>query len=259
LSDVLELLDKPIPPTWIVKKINSIPFRKSISLENISFKYIPDGPAVLSNINLKIPKGSRVGFVGNTGSGKSTITDIIMALLLPSTGYLRVDDIEINQENKRSWQEHIAHVPQFIYLTDNSIAENIAFGVGCDEVDMPRVMRAARQAQIAEYIESLPEKYQTLVGERGVRLSGGQRQRIGIARALYKEAGIIIFDEATSALDNETEDSVMNAIEDINADVTLIMVAHRVTTLRNCHMIIALEGGEIKARGTYEQVIGNPD
>jgi ABC-type multidrug transport system fused ATPase/permease subunit len=255
LSDTLELLDQPVSSNTDVQRITPLPFQKSIVLKHVSFKYAPEGPLVLSDINLEIPKGSRVGFVGNTGSGKSTIMDLIMTLLTPTSGYLIIDDLPITEQNSREWRAHISHVPQYIYLTDNTIAENIAFGIDRDEIDMTRVERAAREAQISQLVESLPEKYQTIVGERGVRLSGGQRQRLGIARALYKKADVLIFDEATSALDSDTESSVMDAIDRINLDVTVLIVAHRVTTLRNCDLIIELEGGKIKAEGSYAQVI----
>lgn len=257
LNETLDLLDQPVSLHLQSPRAAPLPFLKSVSLKQVTFKYTNEALPVLSNVSLEIPKGYRVGFVGNTGSGKSTITDIFMALLLPTSGCLLVDDVPITNENFRAWQAHIAHVPQSIFLTDNTIAENIAFGIQREKIDYKRLEWAASQAQISETIDLLPNKYQTMVGERGVRLSGGQRQRLGIARALYKRAKVIILDEATSALDSETENSVMNAIDEINEEVTMLIVAHRLTTLRKCDLIVELSGGMIKASGTYKEVIVN--
>jgi ATP-binding cassette subfamily B protein len=212
-------------------------------------------PYVLKQINLKIAKGSRVGFMGTTGSGKSTLLDIVMGLLQPTDGSLEIDGKTVSLLNHRAWQAHIAHVPQAIFLADSTIEENIAFGVPKDKIDLQRVRQAAQQAQIAESIESWPKQYQTFVGERGIRLSGGQRQRIGIARALYKKADVIIFDEATSALDNETEQAVMQAIEGLSKDLTLLIIAHRLSTLKNCTQIVELGEGSIKRLGTYQEIV----
>jgi ATP-binding cassette subfamily B protein len=209
----------------------------------------------LNQFNLEIPKGGRVGFIGETGSGKSTLLDILMGLLDPVSGYLEVDGLKISIENKQSWQKHIAHVPQSIFLNDSSIAENIAFGVEPHEIDLERVKQAAIQAQISETIELLPKKYQTHVGERGVRLSGGQRQRLGIARALYKEADVIVLDEATSALDNETEKALMVAIRSLSKRTTVLMIAHRLTTLRDCDMIVELGSGSVLRVGSYQELV----
>jgi ATP-binding cassette subfamily B protein len=204
---------------------------------------------------LSIAKGSRVGFIGVTGSGKSTLLDIVMGLLEPTEGKIEIDGAPITMSNNRAWQAHIAHVPQSIFLADSTIEENIAFGVPQEEIDRMRVQQAARQAQIAETIEKWPKQYQTFVGERGIRLSGGQRQRIGTARALYKKADVIIFDEATSALDNETEQDVMQAIESLSKDLTLLIIAHRLTTLKNCTQIVELAGGGIRRIGSYQKVV----
>jgi ABC-type multidrug transport system fused ATPase/permease subunit len=176
--------------------------------------------------------------------------------LQPTSGSLEIDGQPITPINQRAWQLHIAHVPQAIFLSDSTIEENIAFGVPKDQIDHDRVRQAAAQAQIAESIESWPKQYQTFVGERGIRLSGGQRQRIGIARALYKQADVIVFDEATSALDNQTESAVMSAIEDLGDDLTVIIVAHRLTTLKNCTQVVDLEDGKIKQIGSYMNIIG---
>ena len=221
----------------------------------MNFRYTHDRPLVLKDVSLSIPKGSRVGFVGKTGSGKSTIMDLIMGLMPPSSGEIRIDDTVLTPETVRAWQAQIAHVPQAIYLADTTVAGNIAFGVDERDVDMERVREAARQAELAEFIESLPEQYETIVGERGIRLSGGQRQRIGIARALYKRASVLVFDEATSALDNETEAAVMGAIERLQRDLTILIIAHRVTTVAMCDKVIKLDGGEVVAEGLTTRLL----
>jgi ATP-binding cassette subfamily B protein len=221
----------------------------------VRFSYANNGPWVLDGINLLILKGSRVGFVGSTGSGKSTTLDLLMGLLMPTEGKLLVDGQSISGNHLRAWQRTIAHVPQSIYLADSTLAENIAFGVPFKAIDLDRVQQAARQAQIADFIESSPEGYLAYVGERGIRLSGGQRQRIGIARALYKQVSVLVFDEATSALDNSTEQSVMDAIEGLNRDITVLLIAHRLTTVRRCDTIVELDHGRVMAHGTYEQLL----
>lgn len=255
LYDALELLDQPLPDYSNQLTGQPISFNQEISLNNINFRYSPDAPYVLKDINLSIAKGGRVGFIGATGSGKSTLLDIIMGLLHPTKGSIKIDNKEVIAGNHRAWQAHIAHVPQAIFLADSSIEENIAFGVPKDRIDLDRVRKAAQQAQIADTIESWPKQYQTFVGERGIRLSGGQRQRIGIARALYKQADVIIFDEATSALDSETEEAVMQAIEGLSQDLTLLIIAHRLTTLKNCTQIVELGDGGIKRTGSYQDVV----
>ncbi len=256
LRDVLDLLDQPLPETSAGSQPRSeIAYTREIRLEHIAFRYTPQSPYVLRDICLSLPKGGRIGFVGTTGSGKSTLLDILMGLLQPTEGNLVIDEVALTPANRRAWQAHIAHVPQAIFLSDATIAENIAFGLPRDEVDLERVKTAARQAQISEAIESWSEQYDTLVGERGVKLSGGQRQRIGIARALYKQADVIIFDEATSALDNETEQAVMQAIDGLGDHLTILIVAHRLTTLRNCSQIVELQNGELKRVGSYADIV----
>ncbi len=257
LDDILDLLEPPFPAYARELASEPITFTKSIKLNNISFRYTDHTPRALQGINLEIPKGARVGFMGTTGSGKSTLLDILMALLLPEKGSLSIDETAINKQNFRNWQSHIAHVPQSIFLADTTIAENIAFGVSADQIDYQRVEMAARQAQIAKTIESWEKGYDTYVGERGVRLSGGQRQRIGIARALYKRADVIVLDEATSALDNETEAAVMDAIDEIGNDITLLMVAHRLSTLKTCNVIYELEAGQVKRQGSYREIVSD--
>jgi len=178
-----------------------------------------------------------------------------MGLLPPTNGKLMIDQQPINSQNRRAWQAHIAHVPQNIYLSDSTIEENIAFGIVKEKIDHQRVKKAAQQAQIAELIEEWEEGYQTFVGERGIRLSGGQRQRIGIARALYKKANVLIFDEATSALDNETEREVMKAIEEIGKEITVLIIAHRLTTLKGCDKIVKLDKNHTVHVGSYQEMI----
>ena len=255
LHDTLDLLDQPMPDYVDQPVANPIPFDHKIDLRNLSFRYTPQTPLVFNNLNLTIKKGCRIGFIGITGSGKSTLLDIIMGLLLPTEGTLQIDSEPITTSNHRAWQAHIAHVPQAIFLADSTIEENIAFGVPKGKVNHEQVKQAAEQAQIADIIETWPKKYKTFVGERGIRLSGGQRQRIGIARALYKQANVIIFDEATSALDNETEQAVMQSIEDLGKDLTILIIAHRLTTLKNCDQIVELADGGIKRIGTYNEII----
>lgn len=246
LADVLELLEQPLPEFANNRSlITPIDFKKNITLKNISFSYNKADKYILKKINIDIKKGSRIGFVGTTGSGKSTLLDIIMALLTPDEGSIEVDGVPIDSFNPRAWRSHIAHVPQAIYLADTTIVENIAFGVQADQIDFDRVVRASELAQISETINKMPDQYQTIVGERGTRLSGGQRQRIGIARALYKNADVIIFDEATSALDSETEQAVIDAINSLSAELTILIIAHRITSVKDCSVIYRVENGTL--------------
>jgi ABC-type bacteriocin/lantibiotic exporter with double-glycine peptidase domain len=259
LVDVLNLLDQPLPSEAYQRESSSLDLNESIQVEDVKFRYAKEGAWVLSGVNLNIPKGARVGFIGRTGSGKSSILDLIMGLLEPDKGRILIDGQPVTEHNRRAWQLSIAHVPQSIFLADASIAENIAFGVPSDKIDLARVRKAAEQARIADFIEDRPKAYETIVGERGVQLSGGQRQRIGIARALYKQASVLVFDEATSALDAETEDAVMQAIEGLSRDLTLLIIAHRITTLKSCTMIIELDAGGVKRIGTYDEIVGQSD
>ncbi len=213
------------------------------SLEGVTKRYRK--AVALDGINLEIPKGARVGIAGKTGSGKSTRMDLIRALLEPDEGEVRVDGVLLDTRTRPAWQRNIAHVPQFIYLADTTIAENIAFGVRRNEIDQARVRRAAEQAELSDVIAGLPHGLDTRIGERGVQLSGGQRQRVGIARALYKQASVLVFDEATSALDGETESAVMAAIDRLDDDLTILIIAHRLSTLAGCDMIVRLEAGRV--------------
>lgn len=254
LIEALEILEQPISDDALSPRTHPLPFQGRIVLDNVSFRY-RNGPWVLEGINLDIPKGSRIGFIGGTGSGKSTLLDLIMGLLEPTQGSISVDGVALEGRLKHDWQINIAHVPQSIFLTDSTIAENIAFGVPSEEIDMDRVRDAADKAQIADFIERTHEGYEAMVGERGIRISGGQRQRIGIARALYKRAKVLVFDEATSALDVATEQAVMGAIENLDRDLTVLIIAHRLGTLRNCDSIVKLEHGRVVAQGPAKQFI----
>ncbi|MBT8558169.1 ABC transporter ATP-binding protein [Polynucleobacter paneuropaeus] len=255
LAAVVNLLEQPMPEHSFQSDLPFLEFRKTITFQRVGFSYANDEHPVLNDLNLTIFKGSRIGIIGSTGSGKSTLIDLLMGLLKPTYGDISVDDLPITDLNRQSWQRMIAHVPQSIYLTDTTVAENIAFGVPFIEIDMERVQLAAQQAQIDSFIESRPNGYQSLLGERGVYLSGGQRQRIGIARALYKQASILVFDEATSALDGKTEQEVMRAIEGLSKHLTILIIAHRLTTLKNCTQIVELSEGRIKRTGTYQDII----
>ena len=241
LRDIMALLREPIPLEFLVDDKSPLVFEKELRIQDLGFRYSPKMPYVFQNVNLVIPKGTRVGFKGKTGAGKSTLLDVLMGLLQPDEGFLTVDNTQITTTNLRAWQSSIAHVPQNIFLADCSIKENIAFGIPEHLIDYDRVVEAAKRAQIWDFIEDLPKQLSTYVGEQGVLLSGGQKQRMGIARALYKKASIIIFDEATSALDNETEVKVMDSINNLGKDITVLIIAHRLSTLENCDFIIDLD------------------
>jgi ATP-binding cassette, subfamily B, bacterial PglK len=255
LSDIVDLLELPLPDEVSQQIPKLMTFCDNICFNNVSFRYMGDSPLVLDRVNFVIQAGARIGFVGRTGSGKSTALDLLMGLLQPTEGEILVDGQSISGDRLRDWQQAIAHVPQSIYLADNTLAENIAFGVPPDVIDMNRVQNAARQAQIAEYIESKPKGYRELVGERGIRLSGGQRQRIGIARALYKQSSILVFDEATSALDNTTEQSVMDAIKGLDRKVTVLIIAHRLTTVQHCDTIVEMNNGRVMIHESYQKML----
>ena len=253
LAGTIDLLDQPMPSEVLMPP--PLQFRGTIRFDSVRFRYAGDRAWVIDGLDLTISKGARVGIVGSTGSGKSTLIDLLMALLAPSAGSLLVDGEPLSGSRTRAWQRVIAHVPQSIFLADTTLAQNIAFGVDPERIDMERVREAARHAQLAQFIESLPERYQVRVGERGVRLSGGQRQRIGIARALYKRAEVLIFDEATSALDNATERSVMDSIDGLGRDLTIVLIAHRLSTVQRCDTIVELGEGRVVAQGRYEELL----
>ena len=255
LIDTVSLLEQPVSEEMQQPNSEPLSFCDKICFENVAFCYNSQGPLVLQGVNLTITKGMRVGLVGSTGSGKSTALDLLMGLLEPTEGSISVDGQVLRGTYQRAWRKTIAHVPQSIYLADISIAENIAFGVMPDRIDMERIKEAAEQAQLVSFIENSSKGYATLVGERGIRLSGGQRQRIGIARALYKQASVLVFDEATSALDNRTEKEVMGAIEDLDRELTIIIVAHRLSTVQHCDVIFEIAGGRIVAEGSYNALL----
>ncbi len=255
LLDVVLLLDQRMPNVEDKENAESIKFENNICLEDVWFKYSNKGPWILSGVNLEIQKGERIGLIGSTGSGKSTVLDLTMGLLMPTKGNIKIDGVKINSQQIGLWQKRVAHVPQNIFLADATIAENIAFGVPAEKIDINKVQSAAQKAQIADFIEKGNLGYNLIVGERGVKLSGGQRQRIGIARALYKEANFLIFDEATSALDSETESEVMNAIDSLSNELTIMIVAHRISTLKKCDKIIKLDLGKVVSISKYDEII----
>jgi ABC-type multidrug transport system fused ATPase/permease subunit len=210
------------------------------------------------DLDVTIAAHNRVAFVGGSGAGKTTTVDLVLGLLTPQAGTIEVDGHPLGAGSLAAWQARIGYVPQHIFLTDDTVAGNIAFGVPPAELDVRAVRRAARIAELHDFVtRELPEGYDTMVGERGVRLSGGQRQRIGIARALYHDPSVLIFDEATSALDNLTEQAVMAAVRNIGHDKTVILVAHRLSTVRNCDRIFLLDGGRCVATGSYEELLQN--
>lgn len=235
---------------------NIFSVKKKIALKNIDFYYPNASQMTLKNINLIIPAKSVVGFVGTTGSGKTTVVDIILGLIQPQKGTLEIDEKIITTQNCRSWQRSIGYVPQNIYLKDESVAANIAFGVEPKDIDQDIVEKVSKIAKLHNFvINELPQKYQTIIGEHGVRLSGGQRQRIGISRALYHNPTILILDEATNSLDNETEQAVMDAVTNLSKDLTIILIAHRLNTLRNCNIIFKIDKGQLVGQGTYKELI----
>ena len=247
---------KNLKPININLDQNVLPLNKTITLKNIHFNYPNTSQTALKDINLIIPVKSTIGIMGATGSGKTTIVDIILGLLEAQKGTLEVDGKIITRQNSRSWQRSIGYVPQHIYLSDDTIAANIAFGIEHKNIDQEAVEKACRIANIHNFvIDELPQQYQTTTGERGVRLSGGQRQRIGIARALYHNPKVLILDEATSALDISTEKVVIDSVNNLNKEITIIFIAHRLNTLKNCDIIFKLNKGQLVEQGTFEELI----
>jgi len=257
IQAVLTMLNQPLPQLATVT--DPLPLRDAIRLAAVNFRYGPEQPEVLRGLELEIRRGECIGLIGSSGSGKSTTVDLLMGLLAPSAGRVLVDGADLHDpehpERLAAWRAAIAHVPQSIYLADCSIAENIAFGVPRDQIDLARVQHAAAKAQIASFIEASPKGYRSFVGERGIRLSGGQRQRIGIARAMYKQARVLVLDEATSALDTGTEEAVMEAINNLNQSLTVIMIAHRLSTIQSCDRVIRLAQGTVSADGPPQLVL----
>lgn len=254
IDDVMDLAEcEPVLLSY-QDNLDNLAFKNKITLEGVSFAYAGFRKKVLNNIDISISKGDWVGIVGPSGSGKSTVLDIIMSLLLPTEGRLRVDARSIDLEVHRGWQQQIAHIPQNIFISDATVEENIAFGERPGKINRERLLNAAKIAQIDSVIDLLPYGYKTILGERGARLSGGQRQRIGIARALYKRVSVLILDEATSALDPMTEARVMEGLQSLSSEITVIVVAHRVSTLHRCDYIIHLKEGRVAKVSSYEEL-----
>lgn len=258
-AQVLELLALPVeeqtPPAGDVPPMG---LRHAICFDQVSYTYSGRPRPALEDVSLTIQSGTRVALVGPTGSGKSTLADLLMGLLVPTAGQITIDGEPLTHATRRAWQRGIAHVPQSIFLADTSISRNIAFGVPTSEIDVDRVVRAAASAQLGEFIASLPEGYETSVGERGVRLSGGQRQRLGIARAIYKDASVLVLDEATSALDHDTEVAVMRALDQLGGEGrTIVIIAHRQSTIEHCELVARLDHGRIAQVGTFAEVFGS--
>jgi ABC-type multidrug transport system fused ATPase/permease subunit len=238
------------------RRPEALSFTRTIELENIRFRYPNTEEDVIKNQSLSIRANTSVGFVGPTGCGKTTTIDIILGLLEAQSGSLRVDSREITAKNRSNWQANLGYVPQSIFLVDDSIRKNIAFGIAENEIDEESVIKAAQVANLHDFImNDLDRGYETMVGERGVRLSGGQKQRIGIARAVYHDPSVLILDEATSALDGLTENAIMDAIHNLSHKKTILMIAHRLTTVRECDEIFIMEKGVIVDRGTYDELI----
>jgi len=257
---VLKMLEQEINIQNTYKSIKPFVLKSGIQFRNVSFSYGNDSKKYdIRDLNLTINKGQVIGIIGKTGSGKSTFVDLLMGLLKPTKGEILIDENNLyNEKNYKtlsSWRSAISHVPQEIYLSDNSIEENIAFGENLSQISRIKVKKAAKFAQIESFIENLPEKYATYVGERGIRMSGGQRQRIAIARAIYKNSKILVLDEATSALDTKTEREVMSSINQVSKNLTLIIIAHRKSTILNCDRILHIENGKIIKDGTPKEVI----
>jgi ABC-type multidrug transport system fused ATPase/permease subunit len=256
---VLETVKRDLEnaPADFPEHVKRLTLKDKLELRGISFKYPTASSSLLNGLSLDIKANTSVAFVGSTGSGKTTLVDIILGLLDPDKGTLEVDGMLLSEDKLRNWQANLGYVPQTIFLSDGTIAQNIAFGIPEDEIDREAVRKAAHIANLHEFVMSLPDGYNTIVGERGVRLSGGQRQRIGIARALYHDPGVLILDEATSALDNVTEEAVFQAIKNVTGKKTVIMIAHRISTVRECDQIFVLEKGRIVSRGSYQELLSS--
>ena len=256
LIDVIDLLNQPLPEKKNPKKESS-KFSEAILLEDIGFSYDINSKPILKNLNIRLNKGMKIGLVGETGSGKSTFLDILMGLLTPTSGKIKIDNNPISANNLSKLHSLIAHVPQNIYLADASISENIAFGIDQNKIDIPLVERVADEALVKKFLDDQGSNLDSGVGERGIKLSGGQRQRIGIARALYKRSGLIIFDEATSSLDEQTETEIMDTIYNLDNELTIVLVAHRISTLKRCDEIYEMKNGSLKLIGTYDDLLSH--
>ena len=254
LTRIVWSLNLPIPNYYNLSR-ERLNFRKSLSFQNVWFRYKSSSTWILKNLCFNIEANTTVALVGSSGSGKSTIADLILGLLQPQKGSILIDDRPLIGKKVIQWQNAIAHVPQSIFLVDGTVAENIAFGLSEDRIDFERVVEAAKLAKIDKFVRQLPQKYNSKVGERGSRLSGGQRQRIGIARALYKRASVIVFDEATSSLDSQTEREVMESINELSNKITIILIAHRLSTIKNSDRIIEINDGRVVNQGTYDRLL----
>ena len=239
----------------LIEHDQPLAFKKEIVLENLTFQYPTANRPALNQVSLTIPQNQSIGLVGRTGSGKTTLADVILGLYPPASGTISVDGVNLVESNERAWRKRVGYVPQNVFLTNASVARNIALGIPEDQVDHAAVVRAAQMAQAEEFISQLPDGYETVVGERGVKLSGGQRQRLGIARALYHNPDVLVFDEATSALDGMTEDAVMQAVQSLSAERTMILIAHRLRTVQACNRIVMLEAGRVVADGAYDELM----
>lgn len=248
--------DTEVPASSGKKKVEPLAFKEVFELKNITYTYPETDRPVIENLNIKIDVNTAIAFTGATGAGKTTVANIILGLLRPDSGEMAADGVEITDDNLSSWQRNLGYIPQDIYLQHNTVVSNITFGVPDEKVDMDLVIKAAKIANIHDFImEELPQQYNTIVGERGVRLSGGQRQRIGIARALYHDPSVLVLDEATSALDGATEHEVFKAIENIAKTKTLIIIAHRLTTIQDCDVIYVMEKGKVVGAGKYGELL----
>ena len=254
IEDILDILKEEHDSIENNINSNKLLFNNAIELKNVDFYYQNCDKPTLKNINLKIDKGQKIGIVGETGSGKSTLMDIMMGLLIPSSGSILIDGKKIDLSNIKSWQSKISHVSQSIFLIDASINENIAFGVAKDKIDNDLIETISRCSESYNFISKMKDGFNSKVGERGTQLSGGQLQRIGIARALYKRKEVLFFDEATSALDLATENKIMENIYSSGDATTLIMIAHRIETLKNCDFIIEMSEGQILSKITYDEL-----
>ena len=244
-----------LPPTSPPDRGEPLRFQDALRLEDVSFRYPTAATPALSGVKLEIARGSSVGFIGSTGAGKSTLVDTLLGLLVPDAGRVTVDGVDI-QDNVRGWQDQIGYVPQSIFLTDDTLRRNVAFGVPDSEIDDAAVRRVVRAAQLEGMVAALPAGLATVVGERGIRLSGGQRQRIGIARALYHNPSVLVLDEATSSLDTDTERDVMDTVRSLRGDKTLVIVAHRLSTVAQCDRLFRLDGGRVVEEGAVADVLG---
>jgi len=258
INQVLQLVRLPIDEDLAhASEVPPLPLRRQIRFEDVAFGYPSRRTPALQDVGFEVMRGQRVAIIGKTGSGKSTLADLLMGLLEPTSGRITVDGIPLTRANRRNWQRSIAHVPQAIFLADASIARNIALGVPAEQIDRDRVVEAVRKAQLDEFVAGLPEDIETFVGERGVRLSGGQRQRLGIARAIYKQAPVLVLDEATSALDDATETAVMRALDQLGDEGrTIVMIAHRLSTISRADVVVRLENGRVVEIGSHSEVIG---